>query len=286
MDATALHLEIRNGLSLADELSRHEHALGNQTLAGQLAVAKTTLSELEREAGRSHRAAVIPSPAAVERLERSLRVIRDRSEEIPLVLRPRITMFMETVERIVFAEQRPSAAVPSKPLLGKLPLARVVPQDAHSIGDYVIAGAFIASALVARTARARAIGYTYGAWQIGMSALTDVKLSAVKAIPVEAHQLFDHSLGAKAVAMPMLLGYVRKDPIASAIQIVAGLGTIALSLFTDYRADKGLARAQRSKGGPTPQRDRLPKNVRNRVPEVQRPLEGLSGDSYIAAAEL
>lgn len=286
MDATALHLEIRNGLSLADELARHEHALGNQTLAAQLAAARTTLSELEREAGRSHRTQMIPSPAAVDRLDRSLRVIRDRSEEIPLTLRPRMTMFMECVERIVFAEQQPSAAVPSKRVLRSLPLARLVPQVAHSVGDFVLAGAFIASALVARTTRARAVGLTYGAWQIGMSASTDAKLSLAKIVPIELHEVFDHSLGLKACAMPMVLGYAKRDPIASAIQIAAGLGAIALSLFTDFRADKGLARAHRSHGGPKPARDRLPKNVENRVPEVQRPLEGFAGPSYIAAAEL
>lgn len=285
MDASALHLEIRNGILLSDELARHVHALGNQTLAGQLSVARTVLDELELAAGKSHRRMAIPSPTAVERLQRSLSIIRDRSEEIPLVLRPRITMFMEAVERIIFAEQRPNAEVPSKPLFG-LPLARVVPQSAHSIADFLLAGAFFASGLVARTARARAVGLGYGAWQVGMSAATDVKLSAAKVVPVELHGVFDASLGVKAVTMPFALGYVKKDPIASAIQIVAGLGTIALSLFTDFRADKGIARAQRSLGGPAPKRDLLPKQVRNRVPEVQRPLEGLAGDSYIEAAEL
>jgi hypothetical protein len=78
-----------------------------------------------------------------------------------------------------------------------------------------------------------------------------------------------------------MLGYVKKDPIASIIQIAAGLGTIALSLFTDYRADRGVTASRRSKGGPSPRRDRLPKKVRNRVPEIQRPLEGFAGPSYL-----
>lgn len=199
-----------------------------------------------------------------------------------MLLRPRAVLLMEALERIVFAEQRPIEQVPAKPLFGVLPLARVVPQDVHSIADYLTAGAYFASAAVARTKRGRAMGILLGLTVGGVSALTDYKLSLAKVVSIELHELLDHATGTKATLAPLVLGYARRDPVASAIQIAAGLGTIALALFTDYRAEKGLGRARRSKGGPTPRRDRLPKHVQNRVPEVQRPLEGLAGPSYIA----
>jgi len=286
MDAIALHLELRNALSLSDELARHEHALGNHTLSAQLAATRTLLSTLEKEAGRSHAYQVLANPDAIERLQRSLGVLRDRSEEIPSLLRPRVVLLMEALERIVFAEQRPVAHIPAKPLFGVLPLARVIPQDIHSVGDYLVAGAYFASAALARTKRGRATGILLGLAVGGASAVTDYRLSLAKVISIELHELLDHASGVKAIAAPLVLGYVRKDPVASALQMIAGLGTIALSLFTDYRAERGLVRARRSKGGPTPRRDRLPKKVQNRVPEVQRPLEGLAGPSYIASAEL
>jgi hypothetical protein len=75
-----------------------------------------------------------------------------------------------------------------------------------------------------------------------------------------------------AIVMPFALGYVRKDPIAAAVQIVTGLVTCVTSLFTDYRASTGRTWPRRSKGGPE-----LPVGeTGTRVPEVQRPLEGFS----------
>lgn len=283
MDAIALHTELRNVLSLADELGRHEHALGKQTVAAQLAALRTTIAELEREAGRTHSYVHIPSPVLVAQLERSLATIRDRAEEIPMQLRPRIVMLMEGVERIIFASLQPASTIPAKPLLGVLPLARVIPQDVHSIGDYLVSAAYFASAIVARTSRGRAVGVLLGAVHGGVSLATDMKLSLAKIIPIETHEVMDHASGVKACASPLALGYLRKDPIASAIQIVAGLGTIALSLFTDYRAERGVGLARRSKGGPAPHRRtaREARKLQNRVSEVQRPLEGLSGPSYI-----
>ncbi len=250
MDAIALHLEIRNALSLADELGRHEHALGNDLLAGQLAAARTVLSTLERQAGRSHDMHMAPSPLLIERLERFLGVLRERAEEIPLALRPRITQLMGAIERVVFAELRPLAQVPAKPLFGVLPLARVVPQDVHSMIDYASAGAFFLSAALARTARGRAMGILLGSSIGGASMVTDYRLSLAKVIPIELHELLDHSGGAMAASAPAILGYAKKDPVASAIQILTGLATIAVSLFTDYRADRGVSRPRRSRGGP------------------------------------
>jgi hypothetical protein len=281
MDAIALHLEIRNAFSLADELGRHEHALGNDTLAGHLAAARTALGELERDVGRSHRDQVSPNPTLIERLERSLHALRERSEEIPVVLRPRVGQLLSAIERVVFAELRPSSPVPAKLLFGKLPLKRVISQDVHSVMDYLAASAYLVSAKLAFTKRGRVVGLALGSSVAGVSLLTDYRLSAVKVIPIEVHELLDHASGGSAALAPLLLGYVRTDPIAAAIQIVTGLGTIVASLFTDYRAARGVGRALRSKGGPRARR--LP---RGRVPEAQRPLEGFAGPSYIPRAEI
>jgi hypothetical protein len=209
MDAIALHLELRNALSLSDELGRHEHANGQQTIAAQLAALKTTLASLEREAGQTHSFVHIPNPVLVESLERTLGVIRDRAEEIPLQLRPRVVMLMDAVERIVFASKRPASAVPAKKVARVLPLARVISQDVHSIGDYAVSAALLASALVAKTKRARTMGLLLGCAYGGVALTTDCRLSLAKAIPIELHEVVDHATGLKAFAAPLVLGYAR-----------------------------------------------------------------------------
>ncbi|HVH46759.1 MAG TPA: hypothetical protein VM925_30665 [Labilithrix sp.] len=277
MDAIALHLELRNALSLSDELGRHEHALGNDTLAGHLASIRTSLGELERDVGRSHEAHVSAKPTVVERIERALQFLRDRLEEIPVALRPRLGQLMSSLERIVFAELRPSAPVPAKPVLGVLPLARVIPQDVHSVMDYLVTAAYLVSAGLAKTPRARAAGIFLAANVGTVSMLTDYRLSLAKVIPIEVHEVLDHVSGSGAVAAPFVLGYRKRDPIASAIQIATGIGTILASLFTDYRAQQGVGRAMRSRGGPRTRRF----GRRRRVPEVQRPLEGFANPSVL-----
>jgi len=275
MDLTALHLEIRNALSLADELSRYEHALGNDELAGHLAALRTALDELERTYGRSHDAADAssPKPQTVDAIARAASVIRLRTDEIPVALRPRLASLVASIERVAFAIERPYAAVPSKPLLGMLPLARLVPQDTHSVLDYLAGMALLASAKVARTPAARAAGMTLALSGTGVSLLTDYRLSAAKLIPIEAHEVADYGVGLGAIAAPFVLGYARKDPLASLLQVATGILTCVTSLFTDYRAEKGISIPMRSKGGPDAIDAEIP---RSRLPEAQRPLEGLS----------
>lgn len=277
MHAIALHTELRNALALSDELGRYEYALGNEPLASQLAALRTTISDLEREAGKTHRFAPVADEVLIAQLERSLDAIREHAEEIPLELRPRVVMLMDAVERIVFAEQRPSAPVPSKKVLRTLPLARAVPQDVHSAGDYLIVASYVASAIVARTGRGRAVGLALAGVHGGVSLTTDMKLSLAKWIPIEVHEVVDYLSGAGGCLTPLALGCWRADPVASAIQMVAGIGTVALSLFADYRAVRGITIARRSKGGPKPRRWRRAA----RVPEAQRPLEGFAGPSFI-----
>lgn len=274
MDRTALHVEIRNALSVADELSRHEHDLGEDDLAGGLAALRTALADLERDVGRSHDDDSAPDPDHVEKVERALQALVIRRHDVPLSLRRRTEEMLASAERVSIALWDPTERVPSKPVLGVLPLARLIPQDVHSVLDYVHTAGFFASAAVARTSRGRMMGVILGAGIGGTSAVTDYRLSAAKVLPIELHEKLDYVGGITAIAAPFVLGYVKKDPIAAMIHIGLGIGTVLTSLFTDYRASKGIAWPNRSQGGPQLGAPRGARGVR--VEEVQRPLEGLS----------
>lgn len=274
MDRTALHLEIRNALSVADELSRHEHYLGQDELAGSLSALRSALGDLERDVGKSHTDVSAPDPVTVENVERALQSLIIRRHDVPRTLRRRTEKLLASAERVSIALWDPEERVPSKPLLGGLPLARVIPQDVHSALDYVHSAGFFASAKLARTSRARAVGMALGLGLGGASAVTDYRLSAAKLLPIELHEGLDYAGGLTAIAAPFVLGYAKKDPIAAMIHIGLGIGTIVTSLFTDYRASKGLTWPTRSKGGPQLGAPHGDKGIR--VEEVQRPLEGLS----------
>ena len=151
MDRSALHLEVRNALSVSDELSRHEHSLGQDELAGCLAALRSSLGDLERQVGRSHADASAPEPATIEAVERALQALIIRREEVPRTLRARTEQLLASAERVSIALWNPTERVPSKPVLGGLPLARWVPQDVHSMLDYVHAAGFLVSAKLART---------------------------------------------------------------------------------------------------------------------------------------
>jgi len=279
MDRTALHLEIRNALSVADELSRHEHYLGHDELAGSLSALRSALGDLERDVGRSHLDPTAPDAATVEGVERSLQSLIIRRHDVPRSLRARTDELLASAERVSIALWNPAERVPSKPLLGggvwpSLPIARVVPQDVHSVLDYMHSASFLVSAKLARTGRARAVGVALGLGMGGASAITDYRLSAAKVLPIELHETLDYVGGLTAIAAPFVLGYVKKDPIAAMMHIGLGIGTLVTSLFTDYRASKGLTWPNRSKGGP---QLRPPHGLHGiRVGDVQRPLEGLS----------
>lgn len=280
MDRTALHLEIRNALSVADELSRHEHYLGEDELAGSLSALRGALAELERDVGRSHESSAAPEPVTVEAVERALQALIIRRTDVPRSLRARTEELLASAERVSIALWDPSGRVPSKPLLGALPLARIVPQDVHSLLDYVHTAGFFVSAKLARTDRARAAGIALGLGLGGASAITDYRLSAAKLLPIELHEKLDYAGGIAAILAPFALGYVKKDPVAAMIHIGLGIGTIVTSLFTDYRASKGITWPNRSKGGPqlgAPRGSGTGTGARGvRVEQVQRPLEGLS----------
>jgi len=258
MDRTALHVEIRNAISISDELSRHEHALGEDELAGCLAGLRGALSDLERDVGRSHEDATAPDAATVEAVERSLQSLIIRRYEVPRSLRARTEQLLGSAERVSLALWDPAQRVPSKPLFGKLPLARVIPQDVHSVLDYVHTAGFLLSAKLATTARGRAVGLALGAGLGGASAVTDYRLSAAKVLPIELHEGLDYVTGLVAIAAPFVLGYAKKDPLAAMIQVGLDIGTLVTSAITDYRAERGITRPLRSQGGPQPAREAAP----------------------------
>ncbi len=134
-----------------------------------------------------------------------------------------------------------SRGVPSRPLLGVLPIARIIPQDVHSMADYASGLATGAGFFVARDPPARVASALLGASALGVSLTTDYRLSAVKLVPIEVHEAIDHIWGISAIAAPFLLGYWKTSPKVALSHIVAGASTILASLFTDYRSVKRVA---------------------------------------------
>ncbi|WP_437801598.1 SPW repeat domain-containing protein [Sorangium sp. So ce693] len=144
----------------------------------------------------------------------------------------------------VRAVQR-TTTIPARPLLGAVPLARIVPEDVHSVLDYSNGLIVALAGLSARTKAAKVAGVALGASVVFVSLLTDYRLSLAKRIPIEAHEVIDHAFGASAIAAPFALGYAKRDPLAAVIHVAAGAVTILGSLLTDYRAVRGAGRRPR-----------------------------------------
>ncbi|WP_437946926.1 hypothetical protein WME98_39735 [Sorangium sp. So ce296] len=142
-------------------------------------------------------------------------------------------------------ETQRRATIPSRPLLGVLPLARVVPQDVHSVIDYSNGVIVALAGLSARKPSARIAGVILGASVVSVSLLTDYRLSLAKLIPIEVHEAIDHAWGASAIAAPFVLGYAKRSPLAALIHAATGAATILGSLLTDYRAVRGVGRRAR-----------------------------------------
>lgn len=124
---------------------------------------------------------------------------------------------------------------PAEPLFGVLPLARFIPQNIHSLMDYGNGAAVAATFAACDTMTGKIASLAFGGSVIGVSAMTDYKLSAAKLIPIEAHEAIDHLWGASLIAAPFVLGYWKKDKVAAITHIAIGASTILASLFTDYR---------------------------------------------------
>ena len=137
-----------------------------------------------------------------------------------------------TVEK----ERALSQGEPSKPLLGVLPISRLIPQDVHSVMDYangLVAGSGV---LMANDPAARIASVALAATLMGVSAITGYRLSAAKIVPIEKHEMADHVWGVAAIAAPFVFGYWKRAPRVALMHVMAGAGMILASLFTDYRS--------------------------------------------------
>lgn len=135
-----------------------------------------------------------------------------------------------------------SVGMPSQPLFGVLPLARVIPQDIHSVADYVNGLSVGSGAFLSDDPRAKLASVFLAVAGIGVSAITDYRLSLAKIVPIEAHEAIDHIWGISAIAAPFVLGYWKTSPKVALTHVITGASTILASLFTDYRSVRGVAR--------------------------------------------
>jgi hypothetical protein len=123
-------------------------------------------------------------------------------------------------------------------LLGFLPIARLVPQDIHSVLDYVNGLTVASGALLDDNTAAFSASLGLGASIIAASLMTDYRLSAVKLIPIRSHEVADYLWAGSCIAAPFLLGYWKKAPRVAMTHVMTGAATILVSLFTDYRSFK------------------------------------------------
>jgi len=141
-------------------------------------------------------------------------------------------------DRTVEQDRRLSQGAPSKPLLGALPLARLIPQDVHSVMDYANGLITGSGAFLTDDPAARIASLALAAAGTSVSAMTDYRLSAAKIIPIEQHEAIDHLWGLAAIAAPFVFGYWKRSPTVALMHVMAGAGSILSSLFTDYRSYK------------------------------------------------
>lgn len=241
MDQLEFQRDVRSAISIAYELARHEHVQQHEPVARALRELEAELLLIERKLGGKRIQDIFPSV-----LTFALGELEGFIEDGGPVVGEQIKALMKSVERIA-KELVASRGIPSRPLLGVLPIRRVVPQDVHSIMDYASSLTAGAGALVAETPEAQIASAVLAASGIGVSACTDYRLSAAKLIPIEAHEVIDYVWGAAAIAAPFALGYSKKDPVAAALHIFAGASTILSSLFTDYRSAVGVGHTPKLK---------------------------------------
>jgi hypothetical protein len=118
----------------------------------------------------------------------------------------------------------------------------VIPQDVHSVLDYANVVRSSIPAFFAESPEARFTSLALGASVLSVSLITDYRLSLANVIPIEVHEAIDYLWAGAAIAAPFVLGYHKKDRLATMIHVVTGVTTILVSLITDYRAAKGRGR--------------------------------------------
>ncbi|MGK4005824.1 hypothetical protein WMF31_24575 [Sorangium sp. So ce1036] len=137
-----------------------------------------------------------------------------------------------------------NAAIPSKLLFGLLPIRRVIPQDVHSVLDYSNGATVALAGLSSNRPEARLAGALLGASVISVSLLTDYRMSLAKLIPIEVHEALDYAWSASVIAAPFVFGYRKRAPLAALVHIATGVATVLGSMFTDYRAARGVGRTR------------------------------------------
>lgn len=167
--------------------------------------------------------------------EVDLPIARDARSLIPPTLQ-------RTVRRSL--SRGPEAGTAAKPLFGVLPIKRFVPQDIHSLLDYAN-GLTVMSVAMGADKPARAAGLALGMAGLGVSLLTDYRLSLRKIIPIEVHEFIDYAWSVAAIASPFVFGYARRAPLSAIVHIAVGVSTILGSMFTDYRAQVGVKWSKR-----------------------------------------
>jgi hypothetical protein len=129
---------------------------------------------------------------------------------------------------------------PAKKLLKVLPIAPIIPMDVHAVFDYLGAATCMSAAFFAKKQQTKAFAWGLGATYVATSAITDYRLSVAKVLPIEVHEVADYVAGISQVAAPFALGYWKKDRFSSMLHILGGATVIMISLFTNYRAQKGI----------------------------------------------
>ena len=140
------------------------------------------------------------------------------------------------LEERIANSRKMSVGTPSKPLFGALPLARLIPQDCHSFMDYGNGLALVACSMATDDRAAQLASSVLASSILGVSAVTDYRISIARVLPIETHELLDHAWGLAAIAAPFVLGYWKTAPKIAMAHIGAGVFTILGSLVTDYRA--------------------------------------------------
>ncbi|HYH96806.1 hypothetical protein [Hyalangium sp.] len=87
---------------------------------------------------------------------------------------------------------------------------------------------------------ARRVGLGLGLGLVGVTLLTDSRLSLSRLLPIELHELADHGWGLAVIAAPFVGSYTRRSPGAAAVHVLAGAAVLLGALVTDYRCRSGM----------------------------------------------
>lgn len=231
MAQTQIQRTIRRALSALEELRSQGKASG--TMSDAIESARSTLQKLDREVGERGIGPTFKHEVhgVIERIESAMsHLAPDQHGHTSKAL---------GMVRMIERQIAPSLEIPSRPLFGFLPVARVIPQDVHSLLDYTNGFVTLSPAFFSWNFEASAASLALGTSLIGISALTDYRLSLANVIPIEVHEALDYVWGASCIALPFVLGYYKRDPVAAIMHIATGAAMILTSLMTDYRAAKG-----------------------------------------------